>query len=127
MTKEHELLKKACAAIIQVYRTIGTPGDYGYNTPKGAALNELYNVNNEIDAALPSLSSACAAASKVLAELRDEVRTTLADLIECCTNDGDLDTAEPDDRADLDRLAEMVSRADSVLDAWPTAKETESA
>lgn len=47
-SRERELLEKANKAILSVYKTIGTPGDYGYYTPKGEALRFLYDVNNEI-------------------------------------------------------------------------------
>lgn len=129
MSKETVLLNEVIEAINAVYRVFGPPGDYGYNTANGAALNNLYNVNNRIVAALPGLRDVGQAQPAVpsedmreaLAELRDEVRITLADLVSCCTDDGDLDTADAGDRAELDRLAEMVSRADRVLDSFPAA------
>lgn len=37
-----ESCKKALAAIHSVYKAFGAPGDYGYGTPKGDALNSLY-------------------------------------------------------------------------------------
>lgn len=50
--KERELLQRATEAIVDVYKGVGTPGDFGYESREGRALNALYNVNNEIVAHL---------------------------------------------------------------------------
>lgn len=47
-----ELLARAQQAAMAVYKAFGRPGDYGYYTVQGTALNDLYNVNNAICAHL---------------------------------------------------------------------------
>lgn len=49
---ERELLERAAAAIMGVYKGVGTPGDFGYESREGAALKALYDINNEIAAHL---------------------------------------------------------------------------
>lgn len=51
---ERELLDRAITAIHAIYKAVGTPGDYGYDTPTGEALKGLYDLNNEIDRFLRS-------------------------------------------------------------------------
>lgn len=47
-----ELLARAQQAAMAIYKAFGRPGDYGYYTAQGKALNDLYNVNNAICAHL---------------------------------------------------------------------------
>ncbi|WP_109046773.1 hypothetical protein ABNQ39_20875 [Azospirillum sp. A26] len=49
---DRELLVKAKDAIREVYKAVGSPGDFGYGTPQGAALRNLYDAYNEICATL---------------------------------------------------------------------------
>lgn len=46
-------LVRACARLIagqMIYAAFGSPGDWGYSTPIGKALNELYRVGGGIEA-----------------------------------------------------------------------------
>lgn len=49
-----ELLTTARLAIYSVHKTFGAPGDYGYGTPQGDALKELYDAFNKISALPPA-------------------------------------------------------------------------
>lgn len=41
-------ISRALLAIHHVHKAFGPPGEYGYHTPQGDALWELYEANNEL-------------------------------------------------------------------------------
>lgn len=66
MEREPALLTKIKAAIMGVNQAFGPPGDYGYSTKEGKALNDLYNVHNEVADELKLLAEIDAAMSEPL-------------------------------------------------------------
>lgn len=52
------LLDRCQAAILEINRSFGAPGDYGYGTRQGAALSGLYDVHNAIVAVRPQKRAA---------------------------------------------------------------------
>lgn len=73
MDRETELLTKAKAAIMAVNRALGSPGDYGYSTKEGKALNELYNLHNDIADELKLLAEMEASMSEPLSAAEQSV------------------------------------------------------
>jgi hypothetical protein len=61
MATDRELLRRVVASIRGVYKGVGTPGDFGYDSREGAALRALYDINNEIVAAIGSDSQSAEA------------------------------------------------------------------
>lgn len=57
MSADLALLRKVADAIHAVYRSVGSPGHFGYSTPEGTALKELYDAYNEIEQRLASASA----------------------------------------------------------------------
>lgn len=46
-TETLALLRKVEAAIAKIREAFGAPGDYGYSSPEGASLYELYLVRHD--------------------------------------------------------------------------------
>src|SRR5690606_23818839 len=49
-TSLHKLLSRTANAIGEVGKAFGAPGDFGYGTPEGRALSELYNLRPVLNA-----------------------------------------------------------------------------
>lgn len=51
-TSLHQLISRTANAIAEVKKAFGAPGDFGYGTPEGRALLELYNLRPVLNASL---------------------------------------------------------------------------
>lgn len=51
-TAQYNIVRRAYGVREIAEKFVGTPGDFGYESREGRALNALYNVNNEIVAHL---------------------------------------------------------------------------
>lgn len=67
-------------AIRAVYAAFGAPGDYGYDTPKGAALNDLYRLWNEAAQPKPEVEATASLEDRLADCLADAIDTPLLEL-----------------------------------------------
>jgi hypothetical protein len=117
------LLTKVKNAIFGVNRAFGPPGDYGYSTKEGKALNDLYNVHNEVVDELKLLEEMEAALSEPLTAEEDAAVDRSWQRFKAATADADMAAMLRDCRATFafaadagdTEAAQFIEQIDAVL------------